>query len=406
MVDLVKNYAITTRHIKGSIIRELLKLTNKPGVISFAGGLPDPHAFPIEWLEEVAVKVLRENSKAALQYGPTEGLAALKHEIVKHSKKLGENIKEENILVTTASQQGLELLGKVFIDPSDPIICELPSYIGGLQVFNAYSAKLIGVPMDDRGIKVDKLEDVLTKLQKEEERYKFLYLVPDFQNPSGVTLAEDRRKKILDLSNKFNFLVVEDSPYSEIRFEGKAPPTLQSLDKCKNVITLRTFSKIFVPGFRLGWVVANADIISKMSLAKQAMDLCTSSFCQLIAAKFCELGYLDKQIELVSKRYKEKRGVMLDALQKYMPADAGVRWTKPEGGLFLWLELPKHVSMDDMFLEAIEEKVAYVIGSAFHCDGSGTNTARLNFSFPTLEEIDEGIKRLGNLIKKKLVSKK
>ncbi len=406
MIDLVKNYAITTRRIKKSVIRELLKLTNKPGVISFAGGLPDPDAFPVEWIEEVTMKVIKENSKSSLQYGPTDGMPELKREIVKHSKKLGENIRDENVLVTTASQQGLELLGKVFIDPSDPVIVELPSYIGGLQVFGAYSAKMHGVPMDDNGIRTDLLEELIIKLKKDEERYKFLYLVPDFQNPSGVTLSQERRKKVLELSYKYDFLVVEDSPYKDVRFEGTPPATLQSMDGLKSVITLRTFSKIFVPGIRVGWVVANEDIISKMALAKQAMDLCTSSLCQLIAAKFCELGYLDKQIAFVSKRYKEKRDLMMSALEKYMPKVEGLRWTRPDGGLFLWLELPKNLSADELFPKAIEEKVAYVIGSAFHCDGSGANTMRLNFSFPTHEQIDEGIKRLGNLVKKQLVNQK
>ena len=402
MIDLVKNYGIHARRIKKSVIRELLKLTNKPGMISFAGGLPDPTAFPVEEIKEISAKVIEDFGDSALQYGPTEGDPRLKKELIKMAAKEGVKIDEENILVTVSSQQGLDLIGKVFIDPSDPVVVELPSYVGGLQVFNGYGAHMLGIPTDDDGIRVDMLEESLEKLRETEEHYKFIYIVPDFQNPAGVTMSLERRKKIIELSHKYDVLVIEDTPYRQIRFEGEEPPSLMSLDHTDNVVSVYTFSKIFVPGFRLGWVVAHKDIIRKLTLAKQSVDLCTPTFTQLIAYEFCARGLLDAHIEKIKAIYHKKRDVMLKALEDYMPKVEGLRWTRPEGGLFLWLVLPEHINTDKLFYEAIEHNVAFVIGSAFHCDGKGQNTMRLNFSFPTEEQIDEGIKRLANTIKAKL----
>lgn len=408
MIDIAKNIATAPRRTKASVIRELLKITNKPGIISFAGGLPDPALFPYDFVADAVKRIMATNGKVALQYGPTDGLPEFKDEFIKFLQKY-ENIsvKPSNIIVTTASQQALDLVGRLFIDASDPVLVEMPSYMGGLQVFKSYGADFIGVKMDDDGIMTDNLEERLQWLRSQDEHYKFLYLVPDFQNPSGVTLSEERRKKVLELSEKYNIAVIEDSPYRQVRFEGNAPKMIYRLDKegrnTDNVISLFTFSKTFAPGLRIGVIVAHENIIKKMEILKQSLDLCSSSLNQLIAAEFLRTGFFDKHIALVNSVYKTKKDTMLGALERYMPE--GVTWTKPEGGLFLWVKLPEEMSADDMFADALKENVAYVIGSAFHCDGSGKNTMRLNFSYATPEDIEEGIKRLATAVKKRLVLK-
>ncbi len=408
MIDLVKNSATVARRTKASVIRELLKLTNKPEIISFAGGLPDPKLFPYEFAAEAAKSVISKKGEVALQYGPTEGVAEFKEEFVKFLKKHeGIEVKPENILPTTASQQALDLVGRLFIDAGDPILVELPSYMGGLQVFKSYGADFIGVKMDDDGIIIEELEEKLEWLKGQEEHYKFIYLVPDFQNPSGVTLSEKRRRKIVKLSEKYQILIVEDSPYRQIRFEGEEPEMIYKIDKetlnTNNVVSLFTFSKTFAPGLRLGMILAHEDIIKKLVILKQSLDLCTSSLNQLIASEFLRTGMFDKHVKEIKESYKIKKDTMISALEKYMPE--GVTWTRPEGGLFLWVRLPEHLSADDMFLEAVKENVAYVIGSAFHCYGTGKNTMRLNFSYPTIEQIEEGIKRLANTVKKRMLQK-
>ena len=401
MIDLVKNLATVNRRTKASVIRELLKITNKPEVISFAGGLPAPQTFPSDRMAEMAHRIIKENSRTALQYGPTDGLPELKTQIVKMLREdEGINVSSSNILVTTASQQALDIVGRTFIDPSDPILVELPSYIGGLQVFNSYGAKLMGVKSDDHGLLVEDLEAKLAKLRQEEEHYKFIYIVPDFQNPSGVTLTQDRRLEIVKLSERYDVILIEDSPYRQIRFEGEAPEMLYKLDTTHNVVALFTFSKTLAPGLRLGFIVADERVIQKMGILKQSLDLCTSSLNQLLAAEFLKAGIIREHTASIKALYKARKDAMLRALESHMPD--GVTWTKPEGGLFLWVRLPAHMNADELFYEAIKENVAYVIGSAFHCDGGGQNTMRLNFSYPNEEQIEEGIKRLAKVIKANL----
>jgi len=408
MIDLVKNLATAPRRTKASVIRELLKLTNKPGVISFAGGLPDPEVFPYDFVVDSVKRIMDKKGRVALQYGPTEGLPELKDEFIKFlEKEEGIKVKHENLLVTTASQQALDIVGRLFIDASDPVIVELPSYMGGLQVFKSYGCDFVGVRMTEDGIITTELEEKLKWLKNQDEHYKFVYIVPDFQNPSGVTLSEKKRKRVVELSEEYNVLIIEDSPYRQIRFEGKAPNMIYKIDKetkkTDNIISIFTISKTFAPGVRIGMILANEQIIKKMVILKQSLDLCTSSLNQLIAADFFATGEFYRHVEKVKKVYKEKKDAMLACLERYMPE--GVTWTKPEGGLFLWVKLPEHISADDMFEEAIKENVAYVIGSAFHIDGSGKNTMRLNFSYPTLYEIEEGIKRLARVVKKRMAIK-
>ncbi len=408
MIDIAKNIATAPRRTKASVIRELLKTTNQPGIISFAGGLPAPDHFPYDFVADAVKRIMDKNGKVALQYGPTDGLPELKEEFIKFLKKHeGIDAKPENLIVTTASQQALDMVGRLFIDASDPVLVEKPSYMGALQVFRSYGAEFIGVKLEDDGISTVELEEKLQWLKSQDEHYKFLYIVPDFQNPSGVTLSEAKRREVIRLSEQYNVAVIEDSPYRQIRFEGTAPKMLYRLDKethnCDNIISLFTFSKTFAPGLRLGIILGNAQIIRKMEILKQSLDLCSSSLNQLIAAEFLKTGFFEKHIEVVKKDYKMKKEAMVGALKKYMPE--GVTWTNPEGGLFLWVRLPEKMSADDMFQDALKENVAYVIGSAFHSDGSGKNTMRLNFSFATPQQIDEGIKRLATAVKKRLVSK-
>ncbi|MGQ9705860.1 MAG: aminotransferase-like domain-containing protein [bacterium] len=400
MLNYERFFSESTRRAKKSEIRELLKFTAKSDIISFGGGFPSPESFPKEEINDICKYVIEKNGDVILQYGPTEGDKELKNELSKWMAKDGINVPPEQILITAGSQQGLDLVGKVFIDKGNLIIVEMPTYIGGLQAFNSYVVRMEGVLQDEYGMKMDILEDKLKEITSRGEKPKFIYVVPDFQNPSGVTMPEERRKRLLELAEKYDITVIEDSPYRELRYTGTQPPPIYSLDKEGRVVTLSTFSKIFCPGFRVAWIYGPEEIIDKMVVAKQSMDLCCPAFNQAVAAEFMKRGLLMKHIEKIKSIYKEKRQVMLDALDEYMPE--GVTWTKPEGGLFLWVRLPEHMDSTKLFSKAVENKVAYVVGSAFHHDGSGKNTFRINFSYPTKEKIIEGIKRLSEVIKKEM----
>lgn len=345
--DLSAFYSKNVLNMKRSEIRELLKFTRQPDVISFGGGLPAPDTFPVKDLEDISCKILREKGATALQYGPTEGEWALREELAKWMAREKPSVKPENILVTSGSQQGLDIMGKVFLDPKDIVVMELPSYIGGIQAFAAYRAKMIGVPQDYHGMKMDLLEKVLSRLAHKKKKPKFIYVVPDFQNPSGVTMPLDRRKKLLELAYKYEVPIVEDSPYRDLRFTGEPVPAIYGLDTENQVIVLGTFSKLLCPGLRLAWIMAPTEWMDKMVIAKQSMDLCSPTYTQLIAAEYLKRGLLPKQVESICKLYARKRQVMLDALKRYMPK--GVTWTKPEGGLFLWVKLPKRMSANALF---------------------------------------------------------
>lgn len=386
--------------MKKSAIRELLKLTKDPEIISFAGGLPAPETFPKEELIGIVEEVILEQGDLALQYGTTEGDDRLREFIAKNYNDEGFNITKDNILVTTASQQGLDLLGKVFVNRGDKVMVGLPSYLGGLGAFNAYGADMIGIKFDEFGMRSDKLEEKLSELKANGEKPKFIYIIPDFQNPAGVTMPEFRRKEIIAIARKYDVLIVEDSPYKQIRFEGEDQKSLFALDGDGHVINLGTFSKIFVPGFRIGWVIADVEILDKFIVAKQSTDLCTSPFVQKIAAKYIEKGLFAENLKRTIQNYKEKKEVMMAAFEKYMPE--GVTWTKPEGGLFLFVTLPEYMDTEDLFLKAIKKKVAFVIGSVFHCDGSGKNTMRINFSYVSKEKCLEGVKRLAQVIREEM----
>jgi 2-aminoadipate transaminase len=403
-VDMIKDlsafYSKNALNMKRSEIRELLNITRRPDIISFAGGLPASETFPVKELEDISCDLLREKGATALQYGPTEGEFALREEIAKWMSREKTSVGPENILVTSGSQQGLDIVSKVFLDPKDIVIVESPTYIGGLQAFTAYRARMIGVPQDNCGMRMDLLEKTLVKLAARKKKPKFIYVVPDFQNPSGVTMSLERRRKLLQLAYKFEVPIVEDSPYRDLRFAGQTIPAIFSLDRDRQVLVLGTFSKLLCPGLRLAWMMAPAEWMDRMVVAKQSMDLCCPTYTQLMVAEFMKRGLLPKQIERIRKLYAKKREVMLEALRRYMPE--GVEWTEPEGGLFLWVKLPKKMNASALFPKAVENKVVYVVGSAFHCNGEDQNTMRLNFSYPSEEQINKGIERLAKMIRENM----
>lgn len=398
--DPNKFYSKNALNMKRSEIRELLKFTRQPDIISFAGGLPGPETFPVAEFEDISCNILREKGAVALQYGPTEGEKPLREEVAKYLAREKTNINAENILITAGSQQGLDIIAKIFLDPNDIAIVELPTYIGGIQAFRAYRAKMIGIPQDDHGMKMDHLEATLKKLANRRKKPKFIYVVPDFQNPSGVTMSLERRKRLLELARQYEVPIIEDSPYKDLRYKGNSIPAIYSLDKENYVIVLGTFSKLLCPGLRLAWIMAPAEWMNRMIIAKQGMDLCSPSYTQLLVAEYMKRGLLQAQVEKIRKAYGRKLEFMLEALAKYMPK--GVEWSRPEGGLFLWIKLPKRMSANELFPKAVENKVAYVVGSAFHCNGKGQNTMRLNFLYPSEEQIEEGIKRLAKMIRENM----
>jgi len=387
--------------LKPSAIREIFKYSGDPSFISFAGGYPDPDVFPVEELKEVSVEALDKYAKKALQYSATEGVPELRQYLVKFMEE-EENVKglgEENIIITTASQQSLFLVGLVLIDPGDVVMVEAPTYLGALSAFDPFEPDYVSVPTDDDGIIPEKLEEMVVDLKKKGKKVKFLYVIPTFQNPAGYTLSLERRKRIVEIAEEQDFLIVEDDPYSYLVYEGERPPCVKSFDKSDHVIYLSTFSKTFVPGFRLGWIVAHKDIIRRIAISKQAADLCTGAYMQYITYLYMQKGHFMKHIDTMRDIYKVKHAAMLEALDKYMSDIPGVYWSKPKGGFFVWLVLPETVDCDQLFDKAIEHKVVYVRGSAFFADGQGKNTARLNFSQPKVEDIDKGIKILADVIK-------
>jgi 2-aminoadipate transaminase len=398
--DLGAFYSKNALNMKRSEIRELLRVTRQPDMISFGGGLPGPETFPVKDLEDISCRVLREKGALALQYGPTEGEMPFREEIAKWLGREKTTIKAENILITAGSQQGLDIVSKVFLDPRDIVIVELPSYVGGLQAFTAYRARMIGVPQDRDGMRMDLLEKVLAKLENRGKKPKFIYVVPDFQNPSGITMSLERRMRLLQLAYRFELPVVEDSPYRDLRYKGNTVPAIYSLDNQSHVVALGTFSKLLAPGLRLAWIMAPVGWMDRMVVAKQAMDLCSPTYTQLIAAEYLRRGLLPRHVEDIRRVYGRKLEVMLEALERHMPK--GVEWSKPEGGLFLWVKLPKKMSATDLFPKAVENKVAYVVGSAFHCDGKGQCAMRLNFSYPSEQQIVEGIQRLARIIRESM----
>ena len=395
-----QRFAQRTQRMKSSAVRELLKLTELPDVISFAGGLPAPETFPTDRFTEASSKVMTEFGARALQYSTTEGYRPLRELIARRSTRYGIQVEADNILITSGSQQALDLIGKVFINPGDHVLVESPTYLGALQAWNAYQAEYVAADTDDDGYIIASVD------AKMRTGPKFIYALPNFQNPSGVTLSLERRKQLIEVADHYGVPILEDDPYGQLRYEGEHLPALVTLDSqfrstngsqySGNVIYLSTFSTTLSPGVRLGWIVAPVEVITKLVQAKQGTDLHTSTVSQMVAYEVASGGFLDQHVKMIRAIYRERRDTMLAALKAHFPP--GVTWTQPQGGLFLWLKFPERLDAAVVLKAAIEQKVAFVPGESFFVDGSGRNTARLNFSNAPPERIDEGIRRLARCV--------
>ncbi|MGD2039929.1 MAG: PLP-dependent aminotransferase family protein [Anaerolineae bacterium] len=393
--DWSDKLAKRTEAMKSSIIRELLKFTMLPDVISFAGGLPAPAAFPVRDFQDACRWVLSHDAERALQYGPTEGLPALKDYLIETMAKYEIPAVRENILFTNGSQQALDLLGRTFIDPGDKIVTGRPTYLAAIQAWNAYGARYATVPLDADGMRMDVLEQEL----EANPNAKFIYVLPNFHNPAGTTLPLDRRLRLVELAVKHDLFIIEDDPYGELRYEGKDITPVFALHK-ENTVYLSTFSKTLAPGLRLGWIVAPEPVIARLVQSKQATDLNTSTLIQYLANDICQRGLVRAHVKRVRRIYRERRDTMLAALEAHFPPDAS--WTRPQGGLFLWARLPEGMDAEALLEIAVEEKVAFVPGHAFFPEASkeGRCCMRLNFSYSSPDVIKEGIKRLGRAIER------
>lgn len=378
-----------------SPVREIFKRVDLNSIYSFAGGYPSAETFPLEDIRQTMSDVIDRYAGKAFQYGATQGVMELREALADRY-----SIPVDRIQITSSSQQGIDVCTRVLVDPGDVILTSSPSYLGALQSFRSYRADVVGVPHNcDLRLFRESYVSAIEKALKEGKKIKFLYMIPDFQNPSGESLTLDERSMLIDLADKYDFLIVEDSPYRELRYEGEHIPTMYSLNPDR-VIHLGSFSKIFAPGFRLGWAIAHPEILDKIYVCKQSLDLCPPVFDQYVAAEFLRNGSLDSNLEKTVELYRSKRDLLLSCLEKHMPSE--VSWTRPEGGLFLFLTLPESFDAVRFYDKALDAGVAYVAGEFFHPDGSGKNTMRMNFSFMDPEKIKEGVRLLSELLKENL----
>jgi 2-aminoadipate transaminase len=398
-------YAQRTKYIKSSAIRELLKLTQRPEVISFAGGLPAPEVFPIKEFSAACQRVLTEKGKEALQYGATEGYGPLRELIAANMMRYGIVATPDNVMLTAGSQQALDLIAKLLINRGDRILVEAPTYLGALQAFAVFGAEYVSVPIDHDGLRTDLLDEALRSGPK------FMYLLPNFQNPGGVTLSRERREELVYMSDKYGVPIIEDDPYGQLRYEGEHVPPLVMMDrvnlrrdyeyKLGNVIYMSTFSKTLAPGLRLGWIVAPPDVIAKLVQLKQGADLHTSTFNQIVTYEVAKNGFLDEHAKQIRSVYRERRDAMLAALDEFFPEE--VTWTRPQGGLFLWVTLPNGMDSEELFDTALKNNVAFVPGTSFYPEGDeGKRHMRLNFSYMEPDRIHEGIRRLALAVKSQM----
>ena len=393
-------FSARTRVMTSSATRDLMAMSDRPEVISFAGGLPDTSSFPPETFAAMTARIADESCARALQYGPTEGLAETKRCIVDVMAAERMTVDPDDVLVTTGGQQVLDLVTKTLIDPGDTIVAEGPSYPGALNAFQAYQANVVQIDMDSDGMRVDMLEETLDRLESEGRRPKFVYTVPSFQNPGGVTMSLPRRKRLVEVARERELLVLEDNPYGLLRYEGDALPTLHSLDGGVYVMYLGTFSKIFSPGLRLGWVVAPPPVLARINLGKQQADLCTSTLSQILVHAYFEHHDWREYVGALTELYRVRRDTMLDALAEHFPPQA--EWTRPGGGLFIWATLPEFIDTSDLLARALRDNVAFVPGEGAFLDGRGRSSMRLNFSGTDEDGIREGIRRIGEVIKEQV----
>lgn len=389
-------YAKRLRNVKSSAVRDLFAAASRPDMISLSGGMPEVRQVPAEDAARAAYDAIVSEGAAALQYGSSEGRVELRTIIAELMAETGVRLMPDDIIVTAGAQQALDLLAKAFIDPGDVIIAEGPTYVGALQAFSAYQPDIRCIPMDDQGMRMDLLEETLRELGP--QGAKFIYTIPNFQNPGGVTMSAGRRRRLLELAREYDIPVVEDDPYGRLRFEGGHLKPLRALDD--EVIYLGTFSKIFAPGLRLGWVTAPAPIRAKVLLVKQGADLCGSAFAQVTAEHYFRDTRWRRTLQTLTRTYSERRDAMLEAIEEHFPAEAS--WTHPEGGFFVWVELPPFVDTKVMLAEAVERGVTYVPGDGFFPDGRGLNCMRLAFCYAEPEAIREGIVRLAEVLEDRL----
>ncbi len=388
-------FAQRTRVMKSSAMRDLMALTERPEVITLAGGLPDTSTFPADSYASLMGTVAAQSCARALQYGPTEGLSAVKRCIAEVMAAEDMHAEQNEILVTTGGQQVIDLVCKTLLDPHDIVIAEAPTYPGAVPTFCSYEADVVQVAMDRDGMRIDVLQETLAKLDRAGRKPKFIYTIPNFHNPGGVTMSEERRHELVEIAVEREILILEDNPYGLLRYEGDPLPTLFSLDR-DFVIYASTFSKILSPGVRLGWTVAPAPVLQKMNLGKQASDLCSSSISQYFVSAYFESGPWEDYVRSLIEIYRRRRDVMLDALAEHFPREA--TWTRPQGGLFIWATLPDYIDTTDLLARALQEHVAFVPGRAAYVDGRGGSEMRLNFSGVNEDEIREGIRRIGEVI--------
>jgi 2-aminoadipate transaminase len=393
-------FASRTRVMTSSAMRDMMAVTARPEVISLAGGLPDTSTFPPETLAAVTARIAQESSAKALQYGPTDGLRETKECIAEVMAEEQLRVDLDDMVVTTGGQQVIDLVTKTLIDPGDVIIAEGPTYPGAVPVFNAYQADVVQIDIDTDGMRIDLLEETLDRLEREGRNPKFIYTVPTFQNPAGVTMSLPRRKRLVEVAAERELLVLEDNPYGLLRYEGEALPPLYQLDGGVYVMYLGTFSKILSPGIRLGWVVAPPPVLEKINIGKQGADLCTSTLSQLMVQAYFERGDWRDYVSSLTDIYRARRDVMLEALAAHFPHHA--RWTKPAGGLFIWATLPDYIDTTDLLARALRDNVAFVPGAGAFLDARGRNSMRLNFSGSDEDQIREGIRRIGEVVKEQV----
>jgi 2-aminoadipate transaminase len=389
-------YSKRMADVRSSAVRDLFAAATRSDMISFSGGMPEIRRVPIDSVVAATGSALRDSGTEALQYGSSEGRAQIRDVVVGLMGEIGVRVKRDDLVITAGAQQALDLLAKIFIDPGDTIICEGPTYLGALQAFSAYQPNIVCIPMDAEGMRTDLLAEELKRLGP--RGAKFIYTIPNFQNPAGVTLTPSRRRELLDLAREYDIPVIEDDPYGRLRFEGGHALPLRALDD--DVIYLGTFSKIFAPGLRLGWVIAPRPILAKFVLAKQAADLCGSAFAQTCAERYFADTRWRKVLQDLTRAYAERRNAMIESLAEHFPAEA--RWTVPEGGFFVWVEMPSFLDLKSILAEAVERGVTYVPGDAFFPDGRGRNCMRLAFCYVEPERIREGIARLAEVLEDRL----
>ena len=389
-------FAARTRVMTSSAMRDMMAVTARPEVISLAGGLPDTSTFPPETLAAITARIAQESSAKALQYGPTDGLPETKECIAEVMRAEGMRVDTEDVVVTTGGQQVIDLVVKTLIDPGDVVIAEGPTYPGAVPTFNAYQADVVQIDMDSEGMRVDLLEETIDALEREGRRLKFIYTVPTFQNPAGATMSLARRKRLVEIANDRELLVLEDNPYGLLRYEGEPLPPLYSLDGGVYVMYLGTFSKILSPGIRLGWVVAPPPVLEKINVGKQGADLCTSTLSQLMVQAYFERGDWQEYVQALTGVYRPRRDAMLEALGEFFPREA--EWTRPDGGMFVWATLPDYIDTTDLLARALRDNVAFVPGQGAFLDGRGRSSMRLNFSASGEDRIREGIRRIGQVI--------